>query len=367
MCTGIFIKTNDGVYIQARTMEFSKILKFVPTVTPTIIGCSLNKTTFIDGINLYGLCVMAFYFKCSDSYNNVDMKNKINLASYELCSYFLNNAKSVSDVKKLSKKININSEKFGEPFNNIIPLHWFISDKMGHTIIIEAKKGSLYCYDNTKYKVCTNNPSFEEQITSLKALINKNNFKYCNPKDNIQCDLGKGLIGMPGDYSSSSRFQRAYLLSKSLIMEPKITKISNIDNIFHFMNNFDIVYGAVKDCSRKDSNEDFTQYTVVYDLTNLEAHYRTFENQEIRKISFKPKRSKIVKILKKTNKNNNKKRNNKSRKIIKGGFLFDNKINIGGLELSRETGQKKYNWNTGKWDNLICYGIGPLKTCHKEE
>ena len=366
MCTGIFIKTNDGVYIQARTMEFAKILKFVPTVTPTIIGCSLNKTTFIDGINIYGLCVMAFYFKCADNYNSVNIKNKINLASYDLCGYFLNHAKSVRDVKKLSKKININSEKFGEPFNSVIPLHWFISDKKGNSIIIEAKKGSLICFDNSKYKVCTNNPSFEEQTNLLKSLINKNNFKYCNPKDDVQCDLGKGLVGMPGDFSSSSRFQRAYLLSKSLILDPKITKISNIDNIFHFMNNFDIVYGAVQDCSRKDSNEDFTQYTVVYDLTNLKAHYRTFGNQEIRKINFKRKQSKLVKTLKKTNKNKKSYKNN-SRKVKKGGFLFDNKINIGGLELSRETGQKKYNWKTGNWDNLICYGIGPLKTCHKEE
>jgi len=365
MCTGIFIKTNDDEYIQSRTMEFAHILKFIPTVTPTIIGCSLNKTAFIDGINIYGLCVMAFYFKCSVSYNKVDVKNKINLASFELCGYLLNNAKSINDVKKISKKININSETYGQPFNSVIPLHWFISDKTGSTIIVEAKKGSLTCYDNSKYKVCTNNPSFEEQIKSLKALIKKNKFFkdfVCNPEDDRQCDLGKGLIGMPGDYSSFGRFARAYLLSKSLILNPKITKISNIDNIFHFMNNFDIVYGAVKDCSNKDNYVDFTQYTVVYDLTNLKAHYRTFGNPEIKSICFKPK---LNKILKKTNKN--KKRNNKSRKVIKGGFLFDNKINIGGLELSRETGQKKYNWNTGKWDNLICYGIGPLKTCHKEE
>ena len=45
MCTGIFIKTNDGVYIQARTMEFAKILKFVPTVTPTITETPTNTPT----------------------------------------------------------------------------------------------------------------------------------------------------------------------------------------------------------------------------------------------------------------------------------------------------------------------------------
>jgi choloylglycine hydrolase len=316
MCTGIFIETDNGEYIQARTMEFANKLKFIPTVTPNIIGCSINNIDFLDGINIYGLCVMAFYFKCSVSYNNVDLKNKINLASYQLSGYFLNNAKSVKDVKKMSKKININSEKYGDPFNSVIPLHWFISDKSGSTIIVEAKKGALYCYDNSKYKVCTNNPSFEEQTKSLKKLISKNNFSkdfVCNPKDDKDCDLGKGLIGIPGDYSSFGRFARAYLLSKSLILDPKITKISNIDNMFHFMNNFDIVYGAVKDCQKDGKYVDFTQYTVVYDLTNLEAHYRTFENPEIRKLSFfkVPK-----KIYKKTNKKRNYNKISKTRRRL---------------------------------------------------
>lgn len=53
----------------------------------------------------------------------------------------------------------------------------------------------------------------------------------------------------------------------------------------------------------------------------------------------------------------------KSIKNIKGGLLFDQKINIGGIDLSRETGKKRYNWQTGKWDDYVCYGVGPLKGC----
>lgn len=320
MCTGIFIKTDNEEYLQARTMEFAYKLKFSPTITPTIIGCAIDKTDFLDGINIHGLCVMSFYFKCSVSYNKDDLKNKINLASFKLTGYFLNNAKSVNDVKRISKNININSENYGEPFNSIIPLHWFISDKSGKTIIVEAKKGALYCYDNSKYKVCSNNPSFEEQTKSLKTLISKNNFSkdfVCNPKDDKDCDLGKGLIGMPGDYSSFGRFARAYLLGKSLILSPKITKISNIDNIFHFMNNFDIVYGAVKDCKKEDKLVDFTQYTVIYDLTNLKVHYKTFANPEIRMLHFHNIPSKLSKKKsKKTNKKRNYKKIRKTKRRI---------------------------------------------------
>ena len=47
----------------------------------------------------------------------------------------------------------------------------------------------------------------------------------------------------------------------------------------------------------------------------------------------------------------------------KGGLLFDQKLNIGGIELERNTGQKQYNWKTGKWDDFICYKVGPIPFC----
>ena len=61
------------------------------------------------------------------------------------------------------------------------------------------------------------------------------------------------------------------------------------------------------------------------------------------------------------------KNNKKTRKVYgrnrKGGLLFDQKLNIGGIDLSRESGKKQYNWKTGKWDDMICYKIGPIPFC----
>ena len=209
-------------------------------------------------------------------------QDKINLASYKVCGYFLKKAKSVDDVIKLSKKINVIEKAFGPPFNSTIPLHWFISDNKGNTIVVEPKNGKLICYDNSKYNVCTNNPTYPEQVSRLEKLINNNNFTYCNPPDTPNCGLGKGLIGMPGDCSSSSRFQRAYLLSQG--MEFPGYDTNDINTMFHFNNNFDIIYGTVQDCTVNPPNKDFTQYTIVYDLTNLTAYYRTYNDQQIRQL-----------------------------------------------------------------------------------
>jgi penicillin V acylase-like amidase (Ntn superfamily) len=80
------------------------------------------------------------------------------------------------------------------------------------------------------------------------------------------------------------------------------------------MNNFDIVYGAVKDCQNDIKYVDYTQYTVVYDLTNLEAHYKTFGNPEIRKLSFT--HLPLNKVPKKTNKKRNYKKIRKTRRRL---------------------------------------------------
>lgn len=77
------------------------------------------------------------------------------------------------------------------------------------------------------------------------------------------------------------------------------------------------------------------------------------------------KRRKIKTLLKRKNrrKTNKKQQNKKTRKNIRGGLLFDQKLNIGGIDFARETGKKRYNWETGKWDDYVCYGVGPLKGC----
>lgn len=191
-------------------------------------------------------------------------------------------AKSVEHAVELSNKINITDEAYGPPFNSVIPLHWIVSDNKGNTMVVEAENGRLICYDNSHCKVCTNNPTYPEQIINLKKLINDNNFSYNNPPDQIGCGLGKGLIGMPGDYSSFGRFARAYILSQGMIFPAKNT--SNVKTMFHFNNNFDIVYGACRDFSTNEPLIDYTQYTSVYDLTNLTTYYKTYHDQKIVKL-----------------------------------------------------------------------------------
>jgi choloylglycine hydrolase len=284
MCTGLFILSEDGNYYQSRTLEFEYIIPWKIFKSDTIIGLNMvdDGITFTDGLNQHGLCCMTFLFKCSYSYNANTEQNKKNLASNEVCGYFLKNAKSIDDVIKLSENINVTNQPMGPPFNCVMPFHWFISDKTGKTIIIETDNGKLLIYDNSKHKVCTNNPTYPKQVELLDELIKNNNFSYCDPSDNMNCGLGKGLIGMPGDYSSISRFQRAYILSSG--MSIPAYKSSNIETMFNFNNSFNIVYGSSRNCDINPPYIDFTQYISVYDFTNLTLYVKNYPRQHIVKV-----------------------------------------------------------------------------------
>ena len=69
-------------------------------------------------------------------------------------------------------------------------------------------------------------------------------------------------------------------------------------------------------------------------------------------------------MVKKTKKRINlKKHFKKTRRMIKGGFLETMGIGINGINLGRTTGKKRYNWKTGKFDDVTCYNIGLFNFC----
>ena len=72
MCTGIFIKTKDGKFIFARTLEFGVYLKWKQFCSLNIKGTighfQNSKQGFMtDGLNKNGLFVGTFFFPHNDN------------------------------------------------------------------------------------------------------------------------------------------------------------------------------------------------------------------------------------------------------------------------------------------------------------
>ena len=278
MCTGIFLETQDEFYVAGRTLDFKRNLDLSTYITEDCIGISTNGF-LLDGMNAYGLCAMALYFpdNTTGRYSTEQQEGKINLSSWEVVSYILTHGKDVLHVvESVIPHIVVTDSEHPEWGCNI-PLHWVIGDTSGNYKVLEVnKEGIIAIHNNEKFKVITNSPDFPQHIAALSK------YENLSGKDReAQTPQGTGSLGLPGDFSSISRFVRARFIVKNT--PPQKDLESNVKTAFHILNNFDIPEGSVI-----DSTEDIqsTLYTVVYDLRNFQYFLRTRDDPNIKVVRY---------------------------------------------------------------------------------
>ena len=93
---------------------------------------------------------------------------------------------------------------------------------------------------------------------------------------------GTGMLGMPGDYTSPSRFVRAAAFANTAL--PSANEEEGIFRAFHTLNAFDIPKGAIRDNATKDAHTDYTVWTSAVDTKNKIYYYKTYKNQYIKKL-----------------------------------------------------------------------------------
>ena len=257
-------------------MEFGLVLPYQIYQTPDVIGIHAHGHV-IDGINKHGLCVMAFYFPHYDDYIDItDKKDTIEcLASVEVCLYLLQRATNLDDVKELIQHFRVTNE-IVKSFDQMFPLHWFCVDISGQALTLEAISGRLHAYDNN-LGIITNSPTFPEH---LEILVSSNALSLSNINNpNITYSQGTGMLGLAGDMTSNSRFSRLFQYQKYHILDK--TAKDGINTAFHILNNFDIVKGMVIDCTNGNDLIEYTQYMIVYNLNQFNAHYKTYDDHNI--------------------------------------------------------------------------------------
>jgi choloylglycine hydrolase len=277
MCSGIRIICKDGSVLLCRTMEFGMELQYNISKTKNIIGVTTDNY-YVDGLNKHGLSVMTFYFPGFDQYIDINSisenDNLVPLMSIAVANYLLENATSIKDVKRMASTIRVTTEKY-QKFNMVMPFHWFCSDKSGECIMLECINGIPTVYDN-KLGISTNSPTYPEHLISLQAYPDFS--QYDSEKKHIS--EGTGMLGLPGDFTSISRFVRLNVFQQ-FHNEPK-NVLDGIAISFHILNNFDIVKGFVID--KKTKAEEYTQYTIVYDLKNFDSWVRPYGEPTIRNL-----------------------------------------------------------------------------------
>ena len=225
---------------------------------------------FYDGMNEKGLAMAGLLFEGNAVYQK-PMVGKENIPSWAFIPWVLGQCESVAEAEGLMKKLNLTDLPFSEALPPS-PLHWMVADKE-RCIVVEAMADGLHIHENP-VGVLTNNPPFPFHLQNLHQYLN---LTAEEPKDRFSESLslqpfsrGMGAIGLPGDWSSPSRFVRAAFVRSNSVSEEE----EGVIQFFHILSSVEMPRG----CVRLKSGYEKTIYASCCALEKGEYYYRTYEN-----------------------------------------------------------------------------------------
>lgn len=235
---------------------------------------------YYDAVNEKGLSIAGLNFPQNAVYRPYE-KEKDNLAPYELIPWILGQCASVDEAKYYLERISILEEVFCADLP-LTPMHWMLSDSQ-KSLVVEPVMEGVKLYENP-VGVLTNNPPFDQQIFHL------NNFMHLsreNPENRFSKEVslhtysrGMGGIGLPGDWSSQSRFVRAAFVKCNSVCEE--TESSCVNQFFHILSAVEHPRGCVDVGNQK---YEITQYSCCCNTNRGIYYYKTYENSWITAVS----------------------------------------------------------------------------------
>ena len=293
MCTAVAYRPNRFYF--GRTLDFEFLYTCEVTVTPrkfpfgfrfmetverhyAIIGMACvmdNYPLYFDAMNEQGLCMAGLNFVGNAVYRK-RAEGKVNVASFEFIPYILSKCKSVKEAKSILENINITDTAFREELPPS-ELHWIIADK-DETIVVEAVHEGIKVYQNFA-NVLTNNPPFEYQLENNKRYSHLSAHQSEEPareKKYSEFSRGTGAVGLPGDYTSKSRFVRAEFLCRNSRCGD--TEGEGVNQFFHILSGVSVPEGC---CVTEKGEYDKTLYASCMSPESRVYYYKAYESQGV--------------------------------------------------------------------------------------
>lgn len=307
-CTGISLSASDGSRIVARTVEWAATpmqcgyvvsprghqhQSYTPTGANGLkykgiygyVGIYTEYEPFVvEGVNETGLSAGLFFFPQYGEYTPyVEANNAKTLCDMQFVSWVLSQFSSIDQLKAALKEIDVVTLN-----NKIGDVHWRIAEPSGKMVVLEFVGGVPHFYDNT-LGVLTNSPGFQWHMTNLNNYVNLHSGSASSQELKPGVELmglghGSGMLGLPGDFTSPSRFVRAaFFQTTAPVWE---TGFETVIQAFHILNNFDLPIG-VQSAKGKvpEGLPSATQFTSVTDQKDMKFYYRTAWNSNIRCIN----------------------------------------------------------------------------------
>jgi len=227
---------------------------------------------YYDAANEHGLCAAALSFPRFAEYRKPESGRR-SLASFELIPWVLSQARSADEARRLLADVTVTDESFSDELP-ATPLHWIFSDAE-RSIVLESTHRGVKIED-CKAGVLANSPDLEAQLGNLERYA-----RLIGSGDPIPDLHSRGLedFGIPGDFSSGSRFVRAVYL-KARTAPPK-SREEAVSRFFHIMDSVSQPSGATR---AEDGTPVRTVYTSAIDSERREYFFTTYENRRIRRV-----------------------------------------------------------------------------------
>ena len=312
-CTGLRLIGDDGTTVFGRTQEWGKFdLHAQAAVVPRgqsfqskmpdgkngfawtgkhgYAGVLLMNRVVNTGMNEKGLAGGMFYHEGFAEYAEYDptLADK-SIAPSQVLAFILSNFSTLQEVRDGLQRVRVVpvvDPDLKKPF----PLHVMVVQPGGESMVIEFKDGGPKFFDNP-VGVIANNPTFDWHLTNLRnyGFLSQKPFETAQWGELKITPLagGSGFLGLPGDFTSPSRFVRATVFAHT----SRSTKggPDTVQELFRILDNFNL--GAKQaegaDASSEVSIPSSTQYTIANDTKNRIIYYHTMYNRRVRKIDLK--------------------------------------------------------------------------------
>ena len=207
----------ESIVITPRNVPLSFCRQPKQTRHHAIIGIAHvhgGQPLYYDAANEHGLCIAALNFPHSAAYRSPEDGNW--LAPYEVIPFLLGRCTTAQQAAVLLGGLSIARHDFSSDLP-CTPLHWLLADGQD-CFVAEPREDGVRIYRNP-VRVLTNEPAFPRQQERLNDYLNlsplpaENRFSAALHLTAIS--RGMGAMGLPGDFSSQSRFVRAAFVSQN--------------------------------------------------------------------------------------------------------------------------------------------------------
>ena len=235
-------------------------------------GCPL----YYEAVNEKGLAMAALNFPVSGVYSPCT-EQKENVAPFELIPYLLGRCANLPEAEKVLRQLTVADLHFSPELPNT-PLHWVLADS-GGSLVAEQTVDGLHLYPNP-IGVLTNEPPFPWHATNLcnfmgvSAADRQNSF--APPLALKPFSRGMGGLGLPGDYSSQSRFVRAAFVLHNLAAG--CDEKEEVAAGFHLLQAVAMPKGCVL---TPEGKEEYTRYSCWCNTAKGIYYYTTYQNPAI--------------------------------------------------------------------------------------